>query len=241
MLVYNIHAGMDAAGADNIARVAALVRESGADVALLQEVDRGVRRSRGVDQPAELARLTGMQAAFGKTLDFQGGDYGIAILSRWPIDGDSLVRLVVEPPQPRSEGRTEPRGALHATLRSPWGPLEVVNTHIDASRDDRWRRQEMPQVVALATRLLARGGTVLAGGDLNSEPASEVQAMASRAGLRDAWAECGRGDGLTFPADTPVKRIDYLYLLGALGCAEATVLPGAASDHRALLVRVRRR
>ncbi|HWJ20891.1 MAG TPA: hypothetical protein VNS52_00940, partial [Gemmatimonadaceae bacterium] len=52
VLVYNTHAGQDAAHAPNLPRVAALVREVGADVVLLQEVDRGTRRSGGVDQPA---------------------------------------------------------------------------------------------------------------------------------------------------------------------------------------------
>ena len=74
VLVYNIHAGKDAAGVDNLARVAAVVRETNADVVLLQEVDRGTRRSGGVDQPAELARLTGYAASFGRTLDYDGGE-----------------------------------------------------------------------------------------------------------------------------------------------------------------------
>ena len=70
VLVYNIHAGKDASGADNLERVSRLVRELRVDVALLQEVDRGTRRSAGTDQPAELARLTGLNAVFGRTLDY---------------------------------------------------------------------------------------------------------------------------------------------------------------------------
>jgi endonuclease/exonuclease/phosphatase family metal-dependent hydrolase len=65
VLVYNVHAGKDAAGVDNLARVADLVRRSGADVVLLQEVDRLTRRSGGVDQPDVLARQTGFAVAFG--------------------------------------------------------------------------------------------------------------------------------------------------------------------------------
>src|SRR4051812_45709975 len=59
VLVYNVHAGKDAAGKDNLQRVAEVVRDVGADVVLLQEVDKGTRRSGGVDQPAEYARRTG--------------------------------------------------------------------------------------------------------------------------------------------------------------------------------------
>src|SRR5215204_2773842 len=69
VLVYNIHAGKDAKGVDNLERVAAIVRDSKADVVLLQEVDKGTTRSGKVDQPAELKRLTGFYVSFGKTLD----------------------------------------------------------------------------------------------------------------------------------------------------------------------------
>src|SRR5205085_9000055 len=83
VLVYNIHAGKDAKGVDSLERVAALVKETAADVVLLQEVDRNTTRSGNVDQVATLTHLTGLYGEFGKSLDYQGGDYGIAILSRW--------------------------------------------------------------------------------------------------------------------------------------------------------------
>src|SRR5688500_10783479 len=114
VMVYNIHAGKDAKGADNLERVAALVKTSEADIVLVQEVDRGTRRSGGVDQLATLMRLTGMHGVFGKSLDYQGGLYGIAILSRWPVTRDEVVPLRIEPPQPRAGGSLEPRIALIA-------------------------------------------------------------------------------------------------------------------------------
>jgi len=240
VLVYNIHAGKDARGTDNLARVADVVRQSGADVVLLQEVDRGTRRSGGVDQPAVLGRLTGYATAFGRTLDYDGGEYGIAILSRWPIARDTLVHLPVDPPQARAGGSHEPRGALWATVAAPGGDtIAVVNTHLDASRDDVWRRQEIRTVLAIADSLRTGGAATLVGGDFNSTPESPVQEATRSAGLRDAWLSCGRGDGLTYPADSAIKRIDYLYLTGRATCDEARVLEGEASDHRALLVRVR--
>jgi endonuclease/exonuclease/phosphatase family metal-dependent hydrolase len=238
VLIYNIHAGKDAAGVDNLERVAALVREVDADVVLLQEVDRGTTRSAGVDQPAQLARLGGRHAVFGRTLDYQGGEYGIAVLSRWPVSEHAVAPLRVEPPQARSGGSYEPRGALRVAITAPWGAMQVVNTHLDASREDQWRAQEVRGVLAVADSMRARGGLLLVGGDFNSEPSSAVQAELRRGGLRDAWAECGRGDSLTYPANRPVKRIDYLYLTGATRCVEARVLATEASDHRPLFVRV---
>jgi endonuclease/exonuclease/phosphatase family metal-dependent hydrolase len=235
VLVYNVHAGKDAAGADNLARVAELVRETGADIALLQEIDRGTRRSGQVDQPDVLARHTGFAVAFGKTLDYDGGEYGIAVLSRWPIAQGTMMRLRVDPPQRRSGGSYEPRGAQRVTVRAPAGDLVVINTHLDASREDLYRRQEVRPVLMLARDA---GSRVLVGGDFNSTPESEVQADVRSGGLRDAWLACGTGDGFTYPADTPTKRIDYLYLSGTATCVRAEVVGTTASDHRALLVRV---
>jgi endonuclease/exonuclease/phosphatase family metal-dependent hydrolase len=236
VLVYNIHAGRTGAGVDNLAGVADLVRATGADVVLLQEVDRGTRRSGGVDQPAVLAAGTGYHAAFGSALDYDGGKYGVAILSRWPIAAESLIHLPVNPPQQRAGGSYEPRGALRAILSTPYGQLVVLNTHLDASRDDRWRLQEI-EVLAALTRDDARAARlVVAGGDLNSTPESAVQGVMRRGGFRDAWAECGSGEGLTYPDDVPVKRIDYLYLTGAMRCSTARVVETRVSDHRPLLV-----
>ncbi|HET7550825.1 MAG TPA: glycoside hydrolase family 3 N-terminal domain-containing protein [Gemmatimonadaceae bacterium] len=235
VLVYNIHAGKDAAGADNLAGVAKLVRTSGADVVLLQEVDQGTRRSGGVDQPAVLAARTGMHVAFGSSLDYDGGEYGVAILSRWPIVRDTLIHLPVTPPQQRAGGSYEPRGALRVQIASPMGRLTVIDTHLDPSRDDHWRRQEADTIASLVAQARRSGALVIAGGDFNSTPESAVQA-ALRDGMRDSWTECAKGDGFTYPADVPVKRIDYLYLGDSIHCRSARVVETRVSDHRPLLV-----
>ncbi len=236
VLVYNIHAGKDAAGVDNLAGVAQLVRTTGADVVLLQEVDQGTRRSGGVDQPAVLAERTGYHVAFGSALDYDGGHYGVAILSRWRIVRDTLIHLPVAPPQQRSGGSYEPRGALRVAITAPSGELTVLTTHLDASGDDRYRRQEAAIIARLVDDERRAGRTVFAGGDFNSTPESAVQVGLRAAGLRDAWTGCALGDGFTFPDDIPVKRIDYLFLTGSVRCAAARVVETRVSDHRPLLV-----
>jgi endonuclease/exonuclease/phosphatase family metal-dependent hydrolase len=239
VLVYNIHAGKDAGGVDNLTRVADVVRQVGADVVLLQEVDRGTRRSGNVDQIGTLAQLTGFHSAFGRTLDYEGGEYGIALLSRWPIRNDTLIHLPIDPPQARAGGSYEPRGAQRVVITHPHGPLTVINTHLDASREDHYRMQESRTIRDLVSSARADGSAlVIVGGDFNSTPESPVQTGMRTGELRDAWMECGRGNELTYPADTPVKRIDYLFLTGALHCTSAEVPTSTASDHRALLVTV---
>ena len=236
VLVYNIHAGKDAAGADNLEGVAELVRTTGADIVLLQEVDRGTRRSGRVDQPAVLAKRTGFHMVFGSALDYDGGKYGVAVLSRWPIVADTLVHLPVTPSQARAGGSHEPRGALRVIVAAPGGRLAIINTHLDPSGDDRWRRQEADSIVSLARQVQRSETTVIVGGDFNSTPESAVQ-LALRAGtLRDAWLECAAGDGFTYPAAVPVKRIDYLYITGSSRCTAARVVDTRVSDHRPLVV-----
>ena len=239
VLVYNIHAGKDASGADNLARVVQLLRDRRVDVALLQEVDQGTRRSGGVNQPAELARRSGMNFAFGRTLDYQGGGYGIAVLSRFPVVSHTLVPLPVDPPQERAGGSREPRGALIATLETPSGPLHVLNTHLDASGSDTFRLQEASRVVALLDSLRRTGAATIAGGDFNAPPSRPVIGRLAESGMRDGWPACGsEGDGLTFPAAAPVKRIDYLFLAPAAGCLAAEVVGDEVSDHRGVLLTI---
>jgi endonuclease/exonuclease/phosphatase family metal-dependent hydrolase len=239
VLVYNIHAGKDAAGRDNLARVAELVRSTGADLVLLQEVDRNTRRSGPADQPATLARLTGYSVAFGRTIGFQGGDYGIALLSRWPIERDTLIPLAVTAPPGRTTEDREQRGVLMAVVSAPGGPLAVLDTHLDASGEDLWRLQEIETVLHVARTAAQSAMPLLLGGDFNARPESAVHEALRRAGFRDAWEGCGEGDASTFPASAPVRRIDYLYLTGETRCRSAWVIVSEASDHRPLLIRLR--
>lgn len=236
VLVFNIHAGKDANRRPNLDEVARLVREHGVDVALLQEVDRGTKRSGGVDQLQVLAEKTAAEAAMGRSLHYDGGEYGIAALARGGFVTHHTHPLPVSPPQQRSGGAYEPRVALVALARTPAGEVQIVNTHLDASQDDHYRLQEVAEVLAAAEPLRRHPRPLLIGGDFNAEPGSTVIEGLRAAGLRDAWTECGQGEGLTFPSHAPVKRIDYLWLTGALRCTRATVLETTISDHRPLLV-----
>lgn len=238
VLVYNIHAGKDAAGQPNLPQVADLIRSTRADIVMLQEVDCGTGRSGNVDQLRTLMDATRLAGVFGRTLDYDGGTYGIAMLSRLEFLYDNTFALPVTPVQTRAGGSHEPRGALLAVAAARAGRLYAMTTHLDASREEAYRLQEADQVIALAKSRVSDETPLLLGGDFNSEPDSAVQQRLRAAGLRDAWTACGHGDGFTYPADTPVKRIDYLFLTASLRCTDARVIETQASDHRPLLVTV---
>lgn len=233
VLVYNIHAGTDANRVSNLERVAAVARDSRADILLLQEVDRKTRRSGGVDQLDSLRHLTGMHGVFRKTIDYDGGEYGLGILSRWAILSDSLVPLPVSSPHPGYEAR----GALVVRIDAPGSAIQVVDTHLDASRPV-YRTEQATRLAAVAAGPPAAD---LVGGDFNSIPGGGVIEILSVNGFRDLYPGCGPEPGFTFPVAAPDRRIDYLLASGAWRCVAATVLPADASDHRAVLFEIVRR
>lgn len=215
-----------------------MVLDSAVDVALLQEVDSVTERSGHTDQLAEIRRLTGFHGVFGRTLDYQGGGYGIAVIARFPIVSDSLIRLPVTPIQVRAGGSYEPRGVLHATILVGRHGIDVLNTHLDASAEDSYRRQEAATLVQIARKLTRSGARVMLGGDLNSTPVSAIHAIMETGGVRDAWPVCGSGDGFSYPEGKPIKRIDYLLISESMRCSEARVLASDVSDHRPVLFRI---
>ena len=82
MVSYNIRHGenMDRRLAlEDTARVIAAQRPRFVGV---QEVDQGTARTKGADTCAALAKGTGLVATFAKAIDFDGGEYGNAVLSR---------------------------------------------------------------------------------------------------------------------------------------------------------------
>lgn len=236
VLSYNIHAGKDAQLVPNVPRVAAFIDSLKPDVVLLQEIDRRTRRASGEDHLAQLEQLTGMRGVFGKSLDYDGGEYGIAILTRWPVDTAVTIGLKTEPPPDRAGGSKEPRVALYARVRTPSGPLHVVNTHIDAGGPATFRRQEVIGILAAIKRMVPADEPLLLGGDLNARPHTDEITAVSLV-LTDAWQVCGSGPGYTFNAAAPDRRIDYVFYRQAR-CLSARVPETQASDHRPLFVTI---
>lgn len=217
---WNIRHGRGMDGAVDLERTAAVLRELDADIVGLQEVDRSVRRSGGVDQAALLGERLDLHAAFGAFMAYDGGDYGMAILSRFPIVGVEEIEL------PRGN---EPRIALAATLAVADGiEIVVVNVHFDWVEDDAFR---YAQAQALAAWLDREARPCLVVGDFNDGPESRTLRL-----FRDRAIESAKsGDGATFPADAPTVEIDYLVALPPerWRASPATVVPERdASDHR---------
>src|SRR3954470_16689448 len=85
VMTYNIHHGEGLDGKVDLQRIADLIKEEKADMVALQEVDRNTERTGKRNFPAEFAKLTGMSCVFSNNWPVKGGEYGTAILTRFPI------------------------------------------------------------------------------------------------------------------------------------------------------------
>lgn len=227
VLSYNIHHGEGTDGMLDLQRIADVINTSGAELVALQEVDERAGRTGGEDQAAELARLTGMHHAFAPFMDFQGGRYGLAVLSAHPIQARRVIQL---PP-----GKHEPRAALLVEVAPPASPrLTLVSLHLDWLADD---AERFAQAEALIAALEDEPAVILAG-DFNDEPGSRTMRAFEEAGFVPAAPAAG--SGATFPAGDPEKRIDFVMLRpGYAAKIVSEVLDEAvASDHRPVLARL---
>jgi len=218
---YNIRHG---AGMDrrlDLARTATVLKRLNADLVALQEVDKNCTRSEKIDQAAELGNLLTMEHAFGAFMNFQGGEYGLAVLSRFPIL--KAIRHVL----PRG---AEPRCALEVQAQHPGmaEPVSFVCVHMDWTRDT----LRLPQVQTLLDKLAMRPHPVILAGDFNAkrdEPS--MQALCA-----SGWTVLPKqGAAQTYPADKPRTEIDYIVTRGLSTNATSIVIAESiASDHRPL-------
>ena len=232
VLTYNIHHGEGTDKVIDLERIAAVIRSADADVASLQEVDKGVERTGGVDQPSVLAELTGMRVIFEKNITFQGGEYGNAVLTRLPVLHYENHKL----PQSRPG---EQRGMLEVHVMHGGEPLVFFATHFDYHGDDTERLASADLLRGLVEGLATK--RIVVAGDLNTTPGSRVMAKLD-AFLKDSYRPRG-GPGYTFPAGEPDRRIDYVLSHPGFGfrVVSCEVIDEAvASDHRPVMVEFER-
>jgi endonuclease/exonuclease/phosphatase family metal-dependent hydrolase len=234
VMTYNIFAGNDLDRQSNLGRVASLIDSLGLDIVFLQEVDRRTARSGDVDQAAIIAERTGLHVIFGSAMDFDGGEYGNAILSRWPVHSSRAVPLGAQTAATPGAQAAEPRTLLHVVVGTTGGTLHLLNTHLDHREAPAARHAQLLELLAYVADAVPRHEPVIFGGDLNARPHTpEVRALALL--FSDAWPACGAGDGYTFRSDRPDRRIDYIMLAG-LRCSRAWVPDTQLSDHRPVIV-----
>lgn len=223
VMTYNIHHGEGLDKKVDLERIAALIKRERADLVALQEVDRGTQRTSKRNFPSEFAELTGMTCVFSNNYHFQGGEYGNAILSRYPVKQatNRLYKML-------NEG--EQRGLLQVVLDARGRELVFMSTHIDFRKADEERLANTVEIRQAAASYNRK--PVILCGDFNATPDSRTYAALSEA-FQDTWKLAGSGDGFTIPATKPTKRIDYIWLSkgSSLKPQNIQVVTSEASDH----------
>jgi endonuclease/exonuclease/phosphatase family metal-dependent hydrolase len=231
LLTYNIRHAQNEAGQINVKDLADFILKQNPDVVALQEVDSVCGRSAKLDIAAELGKLTGMYYYFGKAMDYDGGGYGEALLSKLPIEKISTVPLPFQPNKKR-----EPRAAIEAILVTKEGTrFKFITTHLDHLQDETDR---LMQTNYLAEKYAGETMPFIIGGDLNAKP--EEKAMVPLLGITNYP---GKDKMLfTFPSGTPDKKIDYFLLSRnhQWKCIRFDVLPEKQiSDHRPVIMEIK--
>jgi endonuclease/exonuclease/phosphatase family metal-dependent hydrolase len=217
VMTYNIKHGE----VSSLESIASVINGQGADLVALQEVDVLTNRSGRVDQAARLGELTGMFHAFQPALlSFDGGQYGVALLSRYPIVSSQRIAL-------RSAAEQRILALMEVEV-DPEHVIPVGVTHFGTTGAS----ERLNQAEDVKAALAGRPWAVLAG-DLNATP-SEGSMASLRQQLSDAWTRGGSGNGYTQNAVFPTKRIDYVMLGSAWISPLTAKVVGASSqsDHR---------
>lgn len=219
VVTYNIHHGEGMDGQFNYERLAKVINNLSPDLVALQEVDDRTERASGVDQAALLGKLCGMHHVFGQAMPYQGGRYGHAVLSRFPI-----LKTAVHP-LPYRPGR-EPRAALEVWIEPEGiGPLHFVGTHL-CHLDDEVRIQQTTRLGQLLS--VKDGPPIILAGDFNARPGSDPMNVLLDADWTDVVA--------------PRSKIDYVLVRSSdpWQIEEVTIVDEpVASDHDPILAVLR--
>ena len=210
---YNIQHGEGMDKKIDHERLARVLREARAEVAAIQEVDSVTKRNGGVYALEEIGRHARMHATYAPAISFQGGKYGIGILSR------KRPRSVHRIPLP---GREEPRMLLVAEFKH----YVVACTHLSLTDADR-----MASVATIVEEAQRWQKPFIIMGDLNDEPGSPFYRE-----MEKHFSFLNPPFEKTFPSTGPDICIDHVAIYkptqgGTLGDHKTWVGTEQFSDH----------
>ncbi|WP_336617697.1 endonuclease/exonuclease/phosphatase family protein [Bacteroides acidifaciens] len=221
LMTYNIKNANGMDDVCNFQRIANVINNASPDVVAIQEVDSMTKRSGQKYVLGEIAGRTQMHAYFAPAIDFDGGKYGIGLLTR-----QVPVRLQTIP----LPGREEERALVLAEFED----YIYCCTHMSLTEED---RMESLKIVKSFTTPYKK--PLFLAGDMNAEPESDFIKE-----LQKDFQLLSNPKQHTYPAPEPKETIDYIAALksNANGFAliSARVLnEPVASDHRPILVELR--
>lgn len=197
ILTFNILHGATTKGDFDLDKLASVINKVNPDLVALQEVDYKTKRAKNYDLATELGLRTKMAPLFGKAMNFDGGAYGVGILSKNPIIRSNNL------PLPYSRGN-EPRTSLEILIELKSGDtIRFVATHLDHKNDSPDR---INQVKTINNEFVKKDYPAILAGDLNATPESETISI-----LKKYWMDSFSDQPEpTYSSDNPRKKIDYI-------------------------------
>ena len=240
VMTYNIYGARatSPANAADLDAIAEVIRRQNPDFVTLNEVDVFTNRTgKDVHQARDLAEKLGMEWHFSKAIDRDGGEYGDAVLSKYPILEKRSYRLPCAAEQPG-----EDRSLCVIRVQIDGKDLYVASTHLDHLSGDASRLVQATEIRRIRDTELE--GDLILCGDLNAIPSSNVIAT-----MTSFLTNTGPIDQYTFPSDDPSRKIDYIMYapiehFGVQNCqvvsrGDQQVGGVDASDHRPVIADIR--
>lgn len=240
VMTYNIYGARatSPANAADLDAIAEVIRRQNPDFVTLNEVDVFTNRTgKDVHQARDLAEKLGMEWHFSKAIDRDGGEYGDAVLSKYPILEKRSYRLPCAAEQPG-----EDRSLCVIRVQIDGKDLYVASTHLDHLSGDASRLVQATEIRRIRDTELE--GNLILCGDLNAIPSSNVIAT-----MTSFLTNTGPIDQYTFPSDDPSRKIDYIMYapiehFGVQNCqvvsrGDQQVGGVDASDHRPVIADIR--
>ena len=231
LMTYNVFSGRTLDRGYDLSGKIKTISEVSPDILGLNEVHLNTKHSGYQSQTGIYADALGYKYRyFARAINHDGGEYGIALLSRLPWVSCRTVPV----PDILPEDRTslfEPRVHIDAVLDLDGKRIRVLTSHFGLSRSE--------QVLAVSEtmRLSEEQIPTIFMGDLNAEPDDSVLApLYTR--FCDTAEGYGQSETLTFRSDTPTRRIDYIFTTNDFEVIDMCVPASVQSDHRPVSSRV---
>ena len=221
LMSYNIK---NANGMDNVCnfqRIANVINNTAPDVVAIQEVDSMTNRSGQKYVLGEIAERTQMHGYFAPAIDYDGGKYGIGLLTK-----QVPLRLQSLPLPGREEART--------LILAEFTDYIYCCTHMSLTEEDRMKSLELVKAFTSSSTK-----PLFLAGDMNAEPESGFIKE-----LQKDFQILSNPKQHTFPAPDPKETIDYIAMLkqnakGFAVISAKVINEPMASDHRPILVELR--
>ena len=221
LMSYNIKNANGMDDVCNFQRIANVINNASPDVVAIQEVDSMTNRSGQKYVLGEIAERTQMHGYFAPAIDYDGGKYGIGLLTK-----QLPLRLQTLPLPGREEART--------LILAEFTDYIYCCTHMSLTEEDRMKSLELVKAFTSSSTK-----PLFLAGDMNAEPESGFIKK-----LQKDFQILSNPKQHTFPAPDPKETIDYIATLkqnakGFAVISAKVINEPMASDHRPILVELR--